>query len=184
MVTNSTEYLAQKFRRRFDLFDANGDGQLEKEDFEATAQAFLDTFDVPEDSPRGRAVRAAYAGLWNALIHAADDDRDGRLTPAEFTAYLSSADFRAHGYDVTFGRVAEAVIAVCDTSGDGLISYPEFQRVPGVDRLPEPERRAAFEALDKDGSGTLDLRELQAAQRQYYTSDDPGAPGNLLFGRI
>jgi len=184
MSVAETDLLHRKFDQRFALFDADGDGRLTKTDFDRTARTFLGAFGVPAESPRGRDVLAAYASLWNGLIHSADDDGDGRLSRAEFRAYLSSAEFRTFGYDATCGRIAEAVLAVCDTDGDGRLSYQEFGAIPGIAALPEGERREVFDRLDADGSGQLDLAELHAAQREFYTSADPQAPGNRLFGRL
>ncbi|GAB1820065.1 EF-hand domain-containing protein [Herbidospora sp. RD11066] len=176
--------LARKFDKRFALFDADGDGVLTKDDFEAAAARFLAVFEVPADSAKGRDVLAAYAGMWNALIHSADDDSDGQLTRDEFVAYLAGEEFRSHGYDATAGRVAESVLAVCDTDGDGRISYDEFAAIPGISTLPDDERREVFGLLDTDGSGHLDIGEIHAAQREFYHSTDPGSPGNLIFGKL
>ncbi|WP_066366612.1 EF-hand domain-containing protein [Herbidospora mongoliensis] len=176
--------LARKFDKRFALFDADGDGVLTKDDFEAAATRFLAAFDVPADSAEGRDVLAAYAGMWNALIHSADVDSDGRLSRDEFVAYLAGDEFRAHGYAVTAGRVAESVLAVCDSDGDGRISYDEFAAIPGISALPDGERREVFTRLDTDGSGHLDIGEIHAAQRDFYHSTDPDAPGNLIFGQL
>lgn len=178
------DVLARKFDKRFALFDADGDGVLTKDDFEAAAARFLAAFGVPGDSAKGRDVLAAYASMWNALIHSADGDSDGRLTRAEFVAYLAGDEFREHGYTVTAGRVAESVLAVCDTDGDGRISYEEFATIPGISALPDDERREVFDGLDTDASGHLDIGEIHAAQRDFYRSTDPDAPGNLIFGRL
>ncbi|MCG5213027.1 CREC-EF hand family protein [Streptosporangium soli] len=184
MPPATSEVLARKFDKRFTLFDADADGLLTRDDFTAAAVKFLQVFAVPLDSAKGRDVLAAYASMWNALIHSADGDSDGRLTRAEFIAYLTSEDFRTHGYAATAGRIAEAVLTVCDTDGDGRVSYEEFTTIPGITSLPETERRAVFDQLDTDNSDHLEISDIHAAQRTFYTSADPQAPGNLIFGRF
>ena len=42
----------------------------------------------------------------------------------------------------------------------------------------------AIRALDRNGDGVLDQEEVQQALREFYTSDDPQAPGNLIFGPL
>ncbi|MEU7745664.1 EF-hand domain-containing protein [Nonomuraea sp. NPDC049158] len=178
------DVLARKFDKRFTLYDADGDGVLTRDDFQIAATRFLAAFGVPPDSAKGRDVVAAYASMWNALIHSADDDSDGHLSRAEFVAYLAGQEFRTSGYAATAGRIAESVLTVCDTDGDGRISYEEFAAIPGICALPDAERREVFDRLDTDGSGHLDIGEIHAAQRDFYDSTDPGAPGNLIFGRL
>ncbi|MEU4226264.1 hypothetical protein AB0F17_18350 [Nonomuraea sp. NPDC026600] len=178
------DVLARKFDKRFTLFDADADGVLTRDDFQIAATRFLAAFGEPADSAKGRDVLAAYASMWNALIHSADSDSDGRLTRAEFTAYLAGEEFRTSGYAATAGRIAESVLTVCDTDGDGRLSYQEFAVIPGISSLPDDERREVFDQLDTDGSGQLDISEIHAAQRDFYRSTDPNAPGNLIFGRL
>ncbi|TLF56418.1 hypothetical protein FE391_39400 [Nonomuraea sp. KC401] len=184
MAVAIPDILTRKFDKRFALFDADGDGMLTKDDFEAAAVRFLAAFGVPAGSAKGRDVLAAYASMWNALIHSADNDSDGQLTRAEFVAYLAGEEFRTNGYAVTAGRIAESILAVCDADGDGRISYEEFAAIPGISALPDDERRAVFGRLDTDASGHLDVGEIHAAQRDFYSSTDPDAPGNLIFGRL
>jgi hypothetical protein len=42
----------------------------------------------------------------------------------------------------------------------------------------------AFRVLDADGDGRVSQEEIVAAVRAFYTSDDPTAAGNLVFGYI
>lgn len=51
-------------------------------------------------------------------------------------------------------------------------------QVTGPGRILAPDR------LDLDRNGVLDAAELAQAITQFFTSPDPGAPGNLAFGRL
>ncbi|MGH6657236.1 MAG: hypothetical protein ACRDVE_18790, partial [Actinocrinis sp.] len=42
----------------------------------------------------------------------------------------------------------------------------------------------AFKAVDRNGDGILSVDEVQKAIREFYLSDDPRAPGNLIFGPL
>ncbi|MFD6877298.1 MULTISPECIES: hypothetical protein [unclassified Streptomyces] len=44
--------------------------------------------------------------------------------------------------------------------------------------------KVAFAKLDTDGDGTLGREEIRRATEEYYTSEDPTAPGNWLFGNL
>jgi hypothetical protein len=47
-----------------------------------------------------------------------------------------------------------------------------------------PNSEAAFAALDLNADGALSVEELVQATREYYTSPDPSALGNNLFGPL
>jgi Ca2+-binding EF-hand superfamily protein len=49
---------------------------------------------------------------------------------------------------------------------------------------PSEDVEAAFDRLDLDQDGNISVTELVEAARQYYTSTDPDAAGNWLFGPI
>ena len=38
--------------------------------------------------------------------------------------------------------------------------------------------------MDRNRDGLLDANEVQNAIREFYTSDNPQAPGNLIFGPL
>jgi Ca2+-binding EF-hand superfamily protein len=48
----------------------------------------------------------------------------------------------------------------------------------------EEEAQAAFTHLDQDNNGTLSTDELAAAFFEYYSSSDPSAHGNYVFGSL
>ncbi|WP_314250768.1 hypothetical protein [Streptomyces sp. DSM 40907] len=66
---------------------------------------------------------------------------------------------------------------------DGLIGLDEYlllsQAIGGV---PAQQMQEAFHRLDRDGNGTLDPAEIDAAVVEFFTSEDPNAPGNWLYG--
>lgn len=52
-----------------------------------------------------------------------------------------------------------------DTNGDGELSFAEVSAIPPLSKLGEDEREDRFEALDKDGSGTLSSEEYRRQPR-------------------
>jgi hypothetical protein len=49
--------------------------------------------------------------------------------------------------------------------------------------VSEPDARYTFGRIDADGDGEITLDEWLEALHQFWTSTDPDAPGNTLFGR-
>jgi Ca2+-binding EF-hand superfamily protein len=90
------------------------------------------------------------------------------------------------GGPIDYGSVmrplAKATLELCNTDGDGQISREELRRVQRSLRMNPTDQDLAFTALDRDGDGLISLEELVQGIDEFYTSADPAAPGNLVFG--
>ncbi|GAA1313095.1 hypothetical protein GCM10009634_81780 [Saccharothrix xinjiangensis] len=72
----------------FDPLDADGDGDLTRDDFDVFALRLAQGAGEPPGSPRARAIRHGYRALWDRLAERADADADGRVTREEFQRLL------------------------------------------------------------------------------------------------
>merc|ERR1712038_1366142 len=75
-----------------------------------------------------------------------DKNKDGKLSAAELKPALQSIGFNPTDKDVA------ALIAAADDDGDGAIEYERGEFIKVL---------AAFQFLDKDGSGTISAEELR-----------------------
>ena len=64
------------------------------------------------------------------------------------------------------------------------IGLPDFQILQSAFGTTDGDAVAAFVRLDTDANGALSVDELVQAAHDYYTSGDPKAPGNSLFGPL
>lgn len=180
---SDTDLLERKFKKRFSQLDTDGDGFVEREDYISQAQAFLERYGESADSDKGRAVIEAHERLWAGQAAAADTNVDGRVSFEEYKLYLISDEFRS-GMLESGGRPSNDYwFDVCDADGDGFITRAEFHRRPTTAQLTEEETDEIFRTLDTDGDGMLSREEVHQAVRDFFTSSDPQAPGNLFFGR-
>ncbi len=162
---------------RFSLLDANADGYLTLDDYEVFALRLAQAFGKPPGSPAALAVRRGYRALWQAVAARSDTDTDGRVSPAEFVAWLDSAPSA-----VDLSPLAEAVIALADSSRDGTLDADEVARLL---RSCSPDGAATvFEALDRDHDGRVSAAELVAMVRDFCLDPAPGKPGHWLFGSV
>lgn len=183
----TTDLLDRKLERAFNQLDADGSGMIDATDIIALGSRLLAALGEPDDSPKSKALMDSIADFWQDLFTELDGNRDGKITPAEYSVGMT----RLYGeggpaYDRSFRPMMKALLTVVDTDGDGVISHVEFHQAQAVfnPELGPWDAEELFRRIDKDGNGSLTVDELLDAVREYYTGADPDAPGNLLFGEI
>ncbi len=177
------DLIDRKLARRFALMDVDGHGYIEKADYERLVDRFLSAFDVARDSPMGKTLRHNYVKLWRALAMSMDTDRDQRITPEEFTAgIVSGVVKRDGGFDKAIRPATQSVLDIADIDGDGVVSLDEARRILLTLGVEDTETDDVLRKLDTDGDGILSLEEILQADEDFYTSENPEAAGNWLFG--
>ncbi|MEV6971620.1 EF-hand domain-containing protein [Hamadaea sp. NPDC051192] len=181
LTTEGRRLLTAKLDRRFDLLDVDGDGHLGERELDDLAMGIAAGFDVPLDAPTAVALRRAYARLWSELSQL-DADRDGLISRGQYVdAWLREAE--QPGLLAELVRTcAEAVAAVAGAEGD--FYEPAFIRLQALSGAHADQGAAAFARLDTDHDGMVSVTQFANAYVDFFTSGDPAAPGNALFGRI
>ncbi|MGW3324837.1 EF-hand domain-containing protein [Streptomyces virginiae] len=119
------------------------------------------------------------------LISHADTNGDGVVDPKEFRAAIITAYVENdEGYQQAFAPVATATVRLADVDNSGTVSLEEFELVQRAFNNPVEKTREGFAKLDRNGDGKLSVEEYLLAIREFYTSEDPDAVGNWLFGQV
>jgi Ca2+-binding EF-hand superfamily protein len=168
---------------RFSLLDPTGDGYVTRDDYEAFGLRLVQAFGQPPGSPAALAVREGYRRLWRAMADRADSDRDGRITEAEFLAWIGAVS-SDDGFDDEIAPLARAVVALADDDTDGVLSEGELRCLLDACGLSTAQSQRVFAKLDLDGSATIDTAELVAAIRAFCLNPAAHQPGAWLFGAI
>ncbi|MGW7422180.1 EF-hand domain-containing protein [Streptomyces sp. NPDC054813] len=165
----STEY-ERRIAARFATFDQDGNGWIDREDFNSAAKALLAEFGVPARSDKGQALYAGAEGFWQGMAGMADRDGDQRITREEF---VSGAVKRLHDNPDRFGEIARpflhAALALADTANDGTATVADTVRVLRVLGVPPETARAVASGLDIDGDGKVAEAEIVPAFARYFT---------------
>ncbi|MBB5872809.1 Ca2+-binding EF-hand superfamily protein [Allocatelliglobosispora scoriae] len=178
------EVQAAKLDRRFTLLDLTGDNYVQREDYEELARRLAQGASLPLDHPQRQDIVDSLLGLWEAIAAKVDGDGDGRISRDEWHASVAKSIIERDGFDRIIAPVAEAVLAGYDADSDGELDQDEFESFLTAMGVDAGDASAAFDQIDTDGTGALTLDEITEALRDFYTSPDPDALGNALYGKI
>ncbi len=163
-------------------FDTDQDGVISREEFDRGAETLFDELDQDADGalssdelPRFRGPRHGHgpgkgpgrgpmAGM--IVARAADGDRDGEVTNAEWQGFLDSLEVGADG-------------AIVEESLRALLPRP-----PGMRQAPDGERgpRSGHltRLLDRDGDSVLETEDLNAVFNELDQDGDGALQGEEL----
>ncbi|MEU8977720.1 EF-hand domain-containing protein [Streptomyces sp. NPDC048309] len=165
----STEY-ERRIAARFAGFDQDGNGYIDREDFNAATKAVLAEFDTAARSDKGQALYVGAEAFWQGMAGIADRDGDQRITREEF---VSGAVKRLRDNPERFAEIARpflhAALAVADTDGDGLATVGESVRVLKALGVSDDIAAVAAAALDADSDGRIGETEVVTAFARYFT---------------
>jgi TerC family integral membrane protein len=170
--------------RRFAVLDANHDGAWQLADYEQHARTLCAAFGHTPDSPPGQAVAAGQRTLFSALLAHMDTDGDQQIIPDEFAAAVGRPIEDQPRFDAAVIAAARSLIQAADLDRKGVLDPAGYARLAAAYGASARQAARAFARLDLDRNGVLDAAEFTQAITQFFTSPDPGAPGNLAFGRL
>jgi TerC family integral membrane protein len=171
-------------RRRFAVFDIDGNGVWQRADYEELTRRLCEAFGHAADSEPGRAVAAGQRALFDALLAHMDTGGDQQITPDEFTGSFGRAIADRHGFDSAVSAAATSLLHMADQDGNGVLGPAEYARLAAAYGASAAQAAGAFARLDLDDNGVLDTAEFTAAVSQFFASRDADVPGNLAFGRL
>ncbi|MDQ1033932.1 Ca2+-binding EF-hand superfamily protein [Streptomyces sp. V3I8] len=126
----------------------------------------------------------SFTTFWDRYL-AQRSAADGTLTGEGFSSAIASAlDTDREAFLADIGNVSRCWYAMADTNGDHVIQRDEYTKMYGslFPLLTAEELATGFAKMDRDGNGVISHEEIRAASLEYWTSNDPEARGNWLFG--
>lgn len=178
-----TELQNRKFTRLFNVYDANRDGYLERSDYERIAVGIADFLGLASDSAERQQHTTKYMANWEHIKMMVDQDNDDRVTQAEFMAFIAYLTQNPEIFTVLALATTQDTMNHQDRDQDGRIARAEYLGVTQCYAMPLAEAEEAFQHLDRDNDGFISQEELLKDVEEFFTSNDPDAPGNWLVGR-
>ncbi|MGH3938676.1 MAG: EF-hand domain-containing protein [Pseudonocardiaceae bacterium] len=165
--------------QRFNLYDTDDNGRIDRSDFEAEALRVIRAFREDPDLPRGQAVMNSHVSVYNYLARKAGVGDEG-MNLADFTGVVNKEinDRGDIGFSQVLRPMIEAMVALCDTDGDGKIQLQEYQQWITATGASNADSEESFRQIDKDDDGALSIEELVDAVKQYHF----GQSSNPMLG--
>lgn len=179
---NATDYQHAKYDRYFTLLDTDRSNSIEWSDFCRAADFIRKENGWDENHPRYLGLVGALTTFWDELRTRVDTDGNGRVDRKEWSDFHVSlaADVERLGKVPAWAlNVVHGFHRVLDVDSDGTISVAEYRtwlRSLGA----EVDFDAAFQHLDLNRDGHIDIDETEELFAQWVLSDNPGDPGNWL----
>jgi Ca2+-binding EF-hand superfamily protein len=165
----STEY-ERRIAARFAGFDQDGNGYIDREDFNAATKAVLAEFGTTARCDKGQALYAGAEAFWQGMAGIADRDGDQRITREEF---VGGAVKRLRDNPERFAEIARpflhAALAVADGDGDGAVTVDEAVRALKALGATGDVAAVAAAALDPDADGRIAEPDVVTAFARYFT---------------
>eukprot|EP01124_Arcella_intermedia_P025004 TRINITY_DN436_c0_g1_i1.p1 TRINITY_DN436_c0_g1~~TRINITY_DN436_c0_g1_i1.p1 ORF type:complete len:178 (-),score=42.47 TRINITY_DN436_c0_g1_i1:56-589(-) len=176
----SQEFLQSKWKKMINFFDFDGDGFLSKEDAVSFADQFCAHFKGTQAQKDH--FRETFYKIYDGVL-LMDKDGDKKVTDWEVYEFLNEM-IKNNTTEAVVGAFVTVAMQVIDTNGDGKISkqeYIDYMNLNPRKVVSDPE--GCFGSLDLNGDGFITIDELHIVFRDFYTSTDPKAKGNVLYGK-
>jgi hypothetical protein len=164
-----------RVRLVFSLFDANGNGVLEPEDFELMSDRVVAAA-VDSDDAAKQAIASSFRHYWETLSAELDVNHDGKITPDEFDACVLSPE----RFDATIEEFAVALSNLGAPAGNGLVPRPVFIALMIAIGFDPANINALFDAFNPSPADEILASDWLEAIKDYYQPEKAGIVGDLL----
>jgi Ca2+-binding EF-hand superfamily protein len=161
----------------FTLFDVDGNGYLESDDFELMAERVLQAASESDDAAKN-AILAAFRRYWTTLVTELDANHDGRISFDEYTACVLSPE----RFEDTIADFAESLSVLGDPDGDGLIDRPLFVALMTAIGFARPNIDVLFDAYRPTADDQVMVSTWAESIKEYYSPEKANTSGNHLVG--
>ncbi|MGC5038579.1 MULTISPECIES: EF-hand domain-containing protein [unclassified Streptomyces] len=166
---------AKRVELVFSLFDVNGNGVVDSGDFDLMSDRVLAAAAASDDRAKA-AMHAAFRRYWTTLATELDANGDGVITLDEFRPFVLDPE----RFGPAIAEFAEALAALGDPDGDGLIERPLFVSLMTAIGFEEANIHALFDAFGPDTEDRITVATWAAGIKDYYAPDLAGIPGDRL----
>ncbi len=136
------------------------------------------------DTKLATQIDETFDAWWETIRKAADADGNGEITREEFVAAIAKGLESDPQYVDKMVKVSEVTFRAADEEGDGKLTPLQIERIYRAYGVNERLSTETFARIDRNGDGYVSIDEFVRAARDVYSSNDPEAPGAVMFGPL
>jgi Ca2+-binding EF-hand superfamily protein len=179
MLTNLQK---QKIVKLFSMYDTNNTGVINRHDFETIIKRLADLRNWSFRSSKYQILSNKLLYKWKCLQGGADTSHDRQISLDEWLAYNEAVIADESRFAEEVRSLMEVLFEAFDTDEDGKINEKNWWEFLSVYNVSPIYADMVFSRLDTDQDGCLSKDDLIQLVTDFYYSDDPNAPANLMFG--
>lgn len=174
-----TDVQKQKITHFFNVLDNNGNGILEKDDFELVGETMSDIIGLDDNSVVRLELKLRAHRLFVQILKDIEKEQ-AELTLDEWIQFFDDVVLsQPNDY---INQSATYLFSLFDQDMDGHIDEREYLDMFKAYGLYMSVAKKAFDLLDINGDGRISGGELVKAFEDFFMSPDEKAPGNWIFG--
>ena len=173
-----------KLPNLFQMFDADKNGYLTKNDYLRIINGCATLRGWEKTSPEYANLYSTFYGQWAALTTMTGKSEEDQIESQEFLNFFDHLINDAENYKTVIDGVSQAIFGSFDLDDDGVLTVDEYRSFYQVMGIDDRSVSNIYGKLDLDANGSISIKELSELVDQFFSSQDPNAPGNELFGTI
>ena len=173
----ATDVIERKIANLARICDLNNDGVIERSDFEMWINRLALIRGWEKRSEGYERLASILLGTFEGVRKAACAE-DGRVDIPTMSRLLAASQ----NLLTAPHRWGEALFQLIDADGDGVIGLEDYRNLLATLYIRAEVADEAFARLDVDGDGRLSRDEFHLLHVEFFTSNDPEAPGSWLWG--
>ncbi|KAL4216750.1 Non-specific lipid-transfer protein [Mactra antiquata] len=193
-----SEFQKKKLLHEFHtFFDLTRDGTLEWKDFDMARQKICDMSGWKPGCKRYLEVHELFKEIWRKLQDDGDVNFDGKISAEEWIRMWETFN-RQYVEEVTKSKDQNISVELpewlikyiqykfnlLDRTGNGAIDVEEYEYVMSEFGVAPKDAKNAFIMFSQNNEKPVDFEYFKELCTEYFRSDDPGALGNFINGKL